>query len=78
MISNYYVSGYVQIKISLNASKTEIILFRSSYKKMTKNLNFRVSGQKIKLSDYVKYLGIYLDKHLNWNKHLTILKTKTY
>ena len=63
-------------KISLNVSKTEIILFRSSYKNITKKLNFRISGQKIKLSDYVKYLGIYLDKHLNWNKHLTILKPK--
>ena len=34
-------------KISLNNSKTEINLFRTKNKKITKNLNFRISGQKI-------------------------------
>ena len=33
-------------KISLNNSKTEINLFRTKNKKITKNLNFRISGQK--------------------------------
>ena len=35
-------------KLSLNASKTEIILFKPRNKKITKQLNFHVSGQKIK------------------------------
>ena len=34
-------------KIPLSSSKTEIIIFKSKKKKITKNLNFRVSGQKI-------------------------------
>ena len=34
-------------EISLNNSKTEINLFRTKNKKITKNLNFRISGQKI-------------------------------
>ena len=33
-------------KISLNADKTEIIIFRSKRKQITKYLNFRISGQK--------------------------------
>ena len=35
-------------KLSLNASKTEIVLFKPRNKKITKQLNFCVSGQKIK------------------------------
>ena len=33
-------------KISLNTSKTEIIIFRPRKKQITKHLNFRISGQK--------------------------------
>ena len=35
-------------KLSLNVSKTEIVLFKLKNKKITKQLNVRVSGQKIK------------------------------
>ena len=37
-------------KISLNASKTELVLFRPKGNAITKNLNFHISGEKIKLS----------------------------
>ena len=33
-------------KLSLNASKTQIVLFKPRNKKITKQLNFRVSGEK--------------------------------
>ena len=45
-------------KLSLNTSKTEIVLFKTRNKIITKRLNFRISGQKIELSKSVKYLGI--------------------
>ena len=51
-------------RISLNADKTEIILFRPKGKSITKNLNFRISGQKINHIKQTKYPGIYLDDHL--------------
>ena len=37
-------------RISLNTSKTDLILFRSKRKQITKYLNFRISGQKIKIA----------------------------
>ena len=40
-------------ELSLNASKTEIVLFKPGNKKITKQLNFGVSGQKIKQSSQV-------------------------
>ena len=43
----------------LNASKTEIILFRpKSQSNITKHLNFRISGQYIGRISEVKYLGL--------------------
>ena len=61
-------------KISLNASKTEIIIFKRKNKQIQKHLNFRVSGQKIEITNSVKYLGIQLNDSLTWKTHLISLK----
>ena len=63
-------------RISLNANKTELIIFRPENKSITKQLNFRISGQKINEVKKTKYLGIYLDEHLTWNFQLNQIKTK--
>ena len=64
-------------KISLNASKTELILFRSKQNAhITKHLNFRLSGQKIKPKHNVKYLSIFLDEYLHWDTHMQYLTPK--
>ena len=63
-------------KISLNASKTEIILFRTIRTKITKHLNFRLSGQQIKPSHHAKYLGVFIDENLSWDTHLLKLSQK--
>ena len=45
-------------RISLNTSKTKILLFRpTSTRNITKHLNFRISGQYIPLKTQVKYLA---------------------
>ena len=62
-------------KLSLNASKTEII-FKPRNKKITKQLNFCVSGQRIKQSSHVRYLGVILQDDLRWDPHLTNLEKK--
>ena len=61
-------------RISLNVSKTEIVLFRPKSKKINKKLNFRLSGQKITPTTHTRYLGIIVDKHFSWNQHLKMLK----
>ena len=63
-------------KLSLSASKTEIVLFKPRNKKITKQLNFCVSGQKIKQSSQVQYLGVILQDDLHWDAHLTNLEKK--
>ena len=63
-------------KLSLNASKTEIVLFKPRNKKFTPQLNFRVSGQKIKRSIQIRYLEVILKDDLLWDAHLTKLEKK--
>ena len=72
--NNYYLSLIVQWlwsnKINLNAGKTELVIFSPKRKQITKYLDFRISGQKIEISNRVKYLGIRIYQHLNWNDHI--------
>jgi len=63
-------------KISLNTSKTELIIFRSPNKPLKKNLNFRISGQHIFPTSQVTYLGVQLQEHLNWNSYMNELIPK--
>ena len=61
-------------KISLNASKTELIIFRDPRKKITYSMKIKINGKKLTPYSSVKYLGIYIDEHLNWNTHLAELR----
>ena len=63
-------------KISLNASKTELIIFRDPKKKLSQDLKIKINGKRLTPSNYVKYLGIYIDRHLNWKTHQTEISKK--
>ena len=63
-------------KISLNASKTDLVLFRTKNKNVTKHLNFRLSGQQLKIKQTTKYLGVILDENLSWQSQINVLLTK--
>ena len=72
-----YIVEWLRVnKISLNTGKTERVLFRFKNKKITKNMNFRISGQKINILRKTKYLGIILDEHLTFKYHLENLNLK--
>ena len=61
-------------KIFLNANKRELVLFRTRVKMITKNMNFRISRQKIKIFSKTKNLG--LDEKLTFKNHLDNEKFK--
>ena len=64
-------------RISLNTSKTEILLFRPKSKSnITKHLNFRISGQYIPRKAQVKYLGLKINEHVDWDLYFSQLKKK--
>ena len=65
-------------KLSLNAGKTELIFFHSN---SNRNVNFddiyiNFNGIRLTPVDFVKYLGMFIDKFLNWNQHIHELRKK--
>ena len=63
-------------KISLNTSKTKILIFRPKGKLITKHRNFRISSEKINTSSTVNYLGVLLHENLQWQTYIDSLITK--
>ena len=57
-------------RLSLNAKKTELIIFRSKRKPIYCNTYFKLNGILLKPKDSVKYLGMHIDKHLTWDTHI--------
>ena len=63
-------------KISLNAKKTEFIIFESKWKRKKNNLKIKLDGKKLIPSSFIKYLGIFIDKHLDWSIHSDFISSK--
>ena len=63
-------------KISLNASKTELIVFRDPRKISNYELKIQIDGKKLIPSKFVKYLGIYIDCHLSWQQQEKTMHTR--
>ena len=63
-------------KISLNASKTELVIFRCPNKHINHNLKIKIDGKRLIPSKFIKYLGILIDSHLNWEYQSELLASK--
>ena len=62
-------------RLSLNVDKTEFIVFRP-HKYLKEKFTLKLHQSIIKESNKIKYLGVYLDKNLSWNFHITELCKK--
>ena len=72
LASNWYAAN----KLVLNASKTDVMTISKSKGTKPPNLNFH--GMTFKQSDKIKYLGVILDKNLNFKPHIKKIKQKLY
>ena len=63
-------------KISLNASKTKVLIFRHPMKKINYNLKIKIDGKVIEPVKTVEYLGVNIDYTLNWHSHVNFLIPK--
>ena len=64
-------------RLSLNAAKTELIFFHSQKRTLNyDNISIKLNRVKLTPVDYVKYLGMYIDKNLTWNIHINELSKK--
>ena len=66
------VLNYCSInKLSVNMKKTNFMLITSSRKKVTP-----INILKFEQKACIKYLGVYIDQHLNWKDQITHVKNK--
>ena len=64
-------------KLSLNASKTNYILFRNKKSEISNNnCKLIINGEEIGLVSKTKFLGIIIDEHLEWKYHIDMCKRK--
>ena len=56
--------------ISLNAIKTELLLFKPKRKSINYDVKIKIQGKKLLPSESVKYLGIYIDSKLSWRTQI--------
>ena len=60
--------GRWRIKLKLNPRKTHLINF--SRRKVIKDTSILMYGQPVKVTDLVRFLGVYIDNHLSMKLHL--------
>ena len=63
-------------KISLNVSKTELIIFKPKRKPLDLNMEIKLNGKRLHPTDSVRYIGVKTDSKLNWNSHVNAIATK--
>ncbi len=56
--------------LTLNASKTQLIVFKTPSKKLPEDVGLLFEGHTIKPSASVKLLGFNLDQHFTWGDHV--------
>ena len=62
-------------KISLNSTKTELIIFRKKNVPIP-NLKLKLNGVELKPKHEIKYLGITIDEHLTFKTHINVMNSK--
>ena len=63
-------------KLSLNESKTKLLLFRPINKLNLTLSNIKLNGHLLTLAKSVRYLGIEIDETLSWNNQIEVLAKK--
>ena len=64
-------------KLTLNVKELNLLLINlSKNKKLKETINIFIEDQKLSRKEYAKYLGVYIDCHLSWDKHTEITNSK--
>ena len=63
-------------KISLNVQKSDLVIFKHQRKKLDGEAKIKLNRKRLHLTDSAKYLGIRIDKNLNWKRHVSDIAIK--
>ena len=62
--------------LTLNDDKSNLFLFNLKRYQKSTNINIHLGDDKLKPKDYAKYLGLYIDSMLTWEKHIQMTCSK--
>ena len=71
-LSNWFKSN----KLSLNLTKTKIIVFKPRQRKLHHSFQLRINGQCIEQVKETVFLGVQLDEELSWKSHISHIAGK--
>ena len=64
-------------RLSVNVSKTKYILFSTAQSKLkTKKQTITLRQNKIEQVECIQFLGVYIQEHLSWSRHINHLISK--
>ena len=66
-------------KLSINAGKTKYIFFHKQHdcKKIPQKLPMLIlNNTALERVNYIKFLGVILDKNINWNRHIELVESQ--
>ena len=63
-------------RLALNISKTNFLIFHSSQRRLNHNVTLKLDRKSLCQKEYIKYLGVFVDSHLNWKHHISIVSKK--
>ena len=72
------IAWFQSNKLSLNIAKTDYIIFHTPNKSKydINNYNIMIDDVKLERKTHVKFLGVLIDQHINWNSQYDLLKSK--
>ena len=63
-------------QLTLNIKKSNFIIFKSNKKRLNRQLHLQLSGNELKRVEESKFLGVVIDQHLTWKKHIEYVTKK--
>jgi len=72
LLNNFFNSN----SLLMNPDKTNFISFQTCQTRQQNQLKITLNNQAIQSKDTIKFLGLEIDKNLNWNKHIDQLLSK--
>ena len=61
-------------KLFLNEAKTELTIFRYPCKQLPRDPDISINNYQVKLHQFVKYQGVFIDEVLFWNKEIVNIR----
>ena len=63
-------------RLALNISKTNFLIFHSKQRRLDHNVTLKLDKKALSQKDCIKYLGVFVDCHLDWKHHISTVSKK--